>query len=75
MLRQPYFLFTGLVLILGWSAVALGFNMSFTWCEWGKNAGSVQDIPGRMAPGWGKTPAGHKEMQFPCSPLFSPTKR
>ena len=31
MLRQPYFLFTGLILILGWSAVALGFNMSFTW--------------------------------------------
>ena len=31
MLRQPYFFISGLILILGWSAVALGFNMQFTW--------------------------------------------
>lgn len=31
MVARGYFLTTGIFLILGWTAVALGFNMPFTW--------------------------------------------
>lgn len=31
MLARGYFLLTGFALIIGWTAVALGFNMPFTW--------------------------------------------